>query len=390
MTRTWDILDNALDIQPACQLDALLKHVPAKWVVYLMADEADHPVQLLCVKNLRYSLRRRLGELDQSAGPSKRIDYRQLVRRIHWRRVYSAFEADVVYLEAARRYFPGTYRGMMGLQPAWFIHVDPDARFPRYTRTIDLDIKSGQLIGPVEDKHAASRLIEQVLDWFDLCRYYNILVDSPHATACAYKEMGKCPAPCDGSISMENYRYLVQWSADTLVSPRALIEDATRRMKLAAAELKFESAARIKQYIDSLSQLGKGPYRHVRRLRDFKYLSIQPGPRDHTAKVFLITPGEIEELVGLIDLPREPGQLLSLALSLAAGRGADSLDAIGAERVGVVSYHLLQSRAAQGVFLPLDSIDEKQIIKAFRDVQEQKKEQAAEESEGVMKELQTL
>ncbi|HWP40244.1 MAG TPA: UvrB/UvrC motif-containing protein [Tepidisphaeraceae bacterium] len=390
MTQAWDMLDNAVDFEPACPLDALLRQVPAKWVVYLMADQADRPVQLLCVKNLRYSLKRRLGEPDPLTGPSKRIDYRLLVRRIHWRRVYSAFEADVVYLEAARRYFPDAYRGMMGFQPAWFIHVDADARFPRYTRTIDLDIRSGQLIGPVEDKHAASRLIEQVVDWFDLCRYYNILLTSPHATACAYKEMGKCPAPCDGSISIENYRHMVQWSADTLVAPQTVIEDATQRMKLAAAELKFESAARIKQYIDSLSQLGRGAYRHVRRLRDFKYLSIQPGPRVNTAKLFLITPGDIEELAGLIDVPRDPGQIVNLALSLAAGRSADSLDAIAAERVGLVSHHLFQPKATQGVFLPLDQIDEKQIIKAFRDVQKHKQEEMAEESEGVIKELQAM
>src|SRR5262245_55000732 len=139
------ILPESISYDPAsCDLDSFLRDLPAKWVVYLMADEADRPVQLLCVKNLRYSLKRRLGE-GETLGPSRRVDYRQIVRRVHWRRVYSAFEADVVYLEAARQFFPKTYRGMTGFQPAWFIHVNPDARYPRYTKTIDLDIKTGQL-----------------------------------------------------------------------------------------------------------------------------------------------------------------------------------------------------------------------------------------------------
>src|SRR4051812_40911753 len=211
-------------------LEIFLKDVPAKWVVYLMTDVDDRPVQLLCVKNLRYSLKRRLGEGDL-LGPSKRVDYRQLVRHIHWRRVYSAFEADAVYLEAAREFFPQTYRGMTGFHPAWFIHVNPDANFPRFVKTIDLDIKTGMLIGPIEDKHAAARLIENVIDWFDLCRYYNILVESPNAMPCAYKEMGKCPAPCDGSISMDSYRRLVQWGTQTLISPDELIRDSKQRMQ---------------------------------------------------------------------------------------------------------------------------------------------------------------
>lgn len=384
------ILPQAIAFDPlGGDLEAFLKDVPAKWVVYLMTDADDRPVQLLCVKNLRYSLMRRLS-VGETIGLSKRVNYRELVRRIHWRRVYSTFEADAVYLQAARHYFPQTYRGMTGFQPAWFIHVNPDANFPRYAKTIDLDIQSGELIGPIEDKHAAGKLIEEIMDWFDLCRYYNILVEAPNARACAYKEMGKCPAPCDGSISMDNYRHLIRWSAHAIVSPQELIADASMRMKQAAGELRFETAGKIKAYIDSLSQLGKGPYRHVRKLKDFKFLSIQRGPRDNTAKVFLIVPGQIIELLGLIDAPNHPGEILDAALKLAGQCTRESATAAEAELIGVAAYHLFQPKATQGVFLSLNTIDEKSIIKAFKDVQKQKKEDSPEETEGVTKELQML
>jgi excinuclease UvrABC nuclease subunit len=390
VTEIAPILHECTEFDPAADFESFLKTIPAKWVVYLMTDESDRPVQLLCVKNLRYSLKRRLGHGDLLAGPSRRVDYRQIVRRIHWRRVYSAFEADVVYLEAARQFFPQTYRGMTGFQPAWFIHVNADSSFPRYTKTIDLGIQSGTLFGPVEDKHAAARLIEHVVDWFDLCRYYNILVQSPNATACAYKEMGKCPAPCDGSISIDQYRHLLDWSLRTLVAPEELIRDNTQRMQHAAADLRFETAAKIKAYVDSLSQLGKGPFRHARLLRDFRYLAVQRGPRDNTAKVFLITPGRVEEIMGLIDEPQHGSEILKLMLALAAERTADSLDPVSAERVGVVSYHLFEPRATHGVFLPVGSIDERSFSRAFRTVQKQKPADVAEESEGVVKELQML
>src|SRR5439155_16195446 len=119
-----------------------------------------------------------------------------------WRRVDSAFEADVVYLAAARELFPRTYRGMIGFRPAWFVHVNPEHNFPRYVKTIDATTRAGLLLGPLEDKHDAARLIEIIEDSFDLCRYYHVLVEAPNAMACAYTQMGKCPAPCDGSISM--------------------------------------------------------------------------------------------------------------------------------------------------------------------------------------------
>src|SRR5262249_38085710 len=162
--------------------------------------------------------------------------------------------------------------------------------FPRYVKTIDL-AKRGTYLGPLEDKHAAARLIELAEDAFDLCRYYNVLVESPHGRACAYKEMGKCPAPCDGSISMDQYRHLIEWSAQTLADPRNFIADQKSRMQAAATELRFETAGKIKAFVDELSELGKGQFRHVRPLEDFRWLSLQRGPRDGQAKVFLITPG---------------------------------------------------------------------------------------------------
>jgi excinuclease ABC subunit C len=383
------VFEQQINFDPHLPIEDFLREVPAKWVVYLMSDGDGRPVQLLCVKNLRYSLKRRLGGEEDAAVLSKRVNYREIVRTVAWRRVDSAFEADVVYLEAARQHFPQTYQGMIGMRPAWFLHVNPEAEFPRYTKTTDLSITTGMLLGPVEDKHVAGRLIEDVADWFDLCRYYHILVESPNAKACAYKEMGKCPAPCDGSISMPQYRRMVEWSSRAIVDPKELIREQTARMQAAAKELRFESAAKIKSYIDSLSTLGKGDLRHFRRLRDFNFLSLQHGPRDGKVKAFLITPGLIEEIAGVPTEPSRPSDLMRLALERAADRVTDSMDPIGAERIGVVTHHLFSRKFSQGVFLPLETLDEKSIVKAYRDLQKQNS-QADVEDEGVTKELQAM
>jgi excinuclease UvrABC nuclease subunit len=381
------VFDCHATFDPAGDFDAFLKQVPARWVVYLLADAEDRPVQLLCVKNLRYSLKRRLGPDEEAAGPSKRVNYREIVRRVHWRRVDSAFEADWLYYEAARLVFPQTYAGMVGFRPAWFVHVNPDNPFPRYVKTIDL-AKPGLLIGPLEDKHAAAGLIEIAEDAFDLCRYYNVLVEAPGARACAYKEMGKCPAPCDGSISMDQYRGMVEWSARGVVDPATLVRDHTKRMQQAATELRFETAAKIKGLVDRLSQLGKGPYRHVALLKDFRYLSLQHGPREGTARVFVITPGVIEEIAGLIAEPAKPADLLRLALDRAAGQTAERLDQTQTERVGIVTHHLFSAKH-RGVFLRLDMIDEKAVVKGFKELRKQTPQEEIE-GEGVMKELQAL
>ncbi len=393
MSEPPSIFDHFAAFDPEIDFEAFLRSVPARWVVYLLADADDRPVQLLCVKNLRYSLKRRLGPGEPAAGISKRVNYRDLVRRVHWRRVDGTAEADWLYYEAARVLFPQSYQGMTGFRPAWFIHVNPDAPFPRYLKTIDLTTRPGLFIGPVEDKHAAARLIELAEDAFDLCRYYNILTEAPHGKACAYKEMGKCPAPCDGSISMEQYRGLVQWSADTLIEPGPYVRDQSRRMQSAAGEFRFEIAGKIKAFLDSINRLGKGPFRHVRLLKDFVFLSLQHGPREGTAKVFLVTPGRIEQVFSLIAEPASPSELLHHVLDLASGRTWATIDSVGAERIGIVAHHLFSAKSVlggPGVFLPIGSIEERAFLKAFRDLKKRQLVEQEVESEGGIRELQAL
>ena len=385
MAQIPDILPQRIDFDPDGDIEAFLRLAPAKWAVYLLADGEDRPVQLLCVKNLRYSLKHRLGGQDE-AGPSKRVNYRQIVRRIHWRRVDSALEADIVYHEIAREVFPQTYQGMIGLRPAWFLHVNPEAEFPRYVKTTKPGEEAGVYLGPLDDKHAAAGLIELIEDAFDLCRYYNILVQAPVGRACAYKEMGKCPAPCDGSISMDQYRRMIDWSVATLADPADMVRQQKSRMEQAAAELRFETAAKIKAYVEQLGQLGKGAYRHVRRLEDFAYVSLQPGPSAGTAKVFLILPGCVEEVAAFIAQPSHPGEILRVILSAAEEHAGGPCDA---ERIGIVTHHLFSPKQTGGVFLSLADISEPALLKAYKDVSRRKQPEEVQ-GEGVIKELQAM
>jgi excinuclease UvrABC nuclease subunit len=393
MAQLSAVFDHSIDFDPAAgDLEAFLKQAPAKWVVYLFADEADRPVQLLCVKNLRYSLKRRLGlgvESEQDVGPSRRVNYREIVRKIYWRRVDSAFEADFIYLEAARAIFPQTYRGMLGFRPAWFVHVNPRTKFPRYIKTINLSTQTGMYFGPLEDKHSAQRLVHLVENVFDLCRDYSIFVEAPKGP-CPWKQMEKCVGPCDGTVSLDEYSQIIDFSTEVLSDPAAYVASETRRMKDAAKELRFETAAKIKQNVDHLSQIGKGPFRYVRPLSEFRFLSLQHGPKLGTAKLFLITPGQIEEVAGLIDSPASVSVLLRQILALAESRRVSQVDEVGAERIAVVSHQLFVAKNRHGVFIPLDDLEEKTLAKGYRDLLNQKVQETPDESEGVTKELQAM
>ena len=170
------------------------------------------------------------------------------------------------------------YTELMRPNQGWFIHVDPDAQFPRYTKTTEPTGRSGQIIGPFVDKHAAARMIELIEDAFDLCRYHHILTQYPNGKACAYKEMGKCPARCDGSISIEQYRRLIDMSVAGLSEIGFLIAQHSRRMEQAAAECAaLRRRQRTAPDVDQLERLRQGRFAAARPLGEFAFVTIQRG-----------------------------------------------------------------------------------------------------------------
>src|SRR5947209_612327 len=181
---------------------------------------------------------------------------------------------------------------------------------------------------------------------------------------------------------------MITWSLRVLVDPADFVREQTARMQAAASELRFETAAKIKTLIDQMTGLRKGPFRHVRRLQDFQFLSLQRGPRERTAKVFLITPGDIVEIGGLIDTTSDIEELVSLSKTLAAA-ATSPVPSQAAERIGIVAHHLFLARQTSGVFLPLDQVDVLSLQKAFADLQKQKGKDGGDE-EGLLKELQAM
>jgi excinuclease UvrABC nuclease subunit len=385
------MLDHCIRFDPGEPLEELLARVPAAWCVYLLADAQSRPLQLLCVRNLRASLRRRLAaEMpSESGGPSRRIDYRALVRQISWTRVDSAFEQDVIYLETARRAFPQSYAGVLGFQPAWWIHVDPSAQRPRFTRTTEPGTAPGRCFGPIPDKNAAQKLLHTIEDLFDLCRDPAVLAAAP-AGPCQWRQMHKCVGPCDGSVSLAAYRGLVDHAADVMADVGRAVEEHTLRMRQAAAALDFERAGRIKEFLDRLSTLREGPLKHLRPLERFRFVAVMPGRGRETAKLFTVTPEQTAPLACLLGSPKagRGEQVLRLALeALAADQangfktGAHQSSREQREGLSLVTHHLFPSRRTPGVFIPLESLEDRALASAFREVSRQRAHRDDEEGE---------
>ncbi len=355
---TPNVTEGEVALTPAT-IDRIARAFPAGGGVYLLTDADDRFVQLASAGSLRRALRVRLLEPEVAdaeeanvAGTArKRARLAEIVRTIRWEPASSPFEIMWRYLEIAREMLPDAYREHVAFSPAWFVGVNVNTEFPRFE--IRKILRDGDdHLGPFATRNDATRFIQILEDAFDLCRYYDILQQAPHGEACAYYEMGKCPAPCDGTVSMESYRAQIRAAWDFAAGDRRPHLDALeQRMRQAAADLAFERAAAIKQQRERIGGLEHRNYRHVRDIAECRYLVVQRGSTRTRVKPFFVRPEGIEpgEEIPLKQIAQHAPAWIAQLQS--AWSPPVPLDSIHRSELHWLLCHFLQKREPPGIFV---------------------------------------
>lgn len=268
-----------------------LAELPAAPAVYQLQDAAGRHVLLAMTQHLRRAVAGRLS-VSAAEAPNKKADLTAIVRQARWRRVSCAFEARWWHYRLARVLHPKDYRKRISFRPAWFLHVDWAQPFAEIRVTDRAWIMPGEFLGPWPSQRTAGEALQGLWELFDLCRYPEQIRRAPHGVRCAYYDMGRCDAPCDGTAAADPYveRSRAAWrfarggAADW-------IEQATARMRTAAKEQQFERAALLKGQI-AFAQRWCDEWRpHVRELAEFNYLIALPVTRRKAWKLFAFRAG---------------------------------------------------------------------------------------------------
>lgn len=343
-------LHESWDFSPEAPLESWRLAIPAKGACYVMEDAHGKPVLLATCADLRHALVGKLGPQSPEQGPAKKNEYRDLVRRVRWRPTHSRFEADWAYLENAIALWPKTYRNLVKQWRAHWVGIDLSETHPRFTapdRPLD---DPHPCFGPFPESQSAKRFVELLEDLFDLCRYHAILVQAPHGQACAYKQMGRCPAPCDGSITMAVYRQQLQQALAFIAEPREKwVEHTSQRMKAAADAQRFEEAARCKRMLE---RARAAAVHHATPLNRMRFIALQKGERKQSLRAFLVAPGVIADLGPIEPNPREETiARLAERAGVLNEQPLAPLDEPGRCRTALAAWHLLGGGGSRGVFL---------------------------------------
>ena len=230
-----------------------LRDVPHRPGVYLMRDRLNKIIYVGKAK----SLRKRLSSYFM---PSRRqtadMKTRALIESI-WdfetHTVKSEPEALLLESRLIKEYRPRYNISLRDDKRFLLVKVNVGDPIPRFQLTRLRKDDGARYFGPFAHAGALRSTLNLMRDKFGLrsCRPFQPgEYDFKHCLAPVIK---KCPAPCVGKISLEDYRGRVTAACDFLEGrSRDTLTDLETQMKAEAAKMNFEKAAELRDMIDDL------------------------------------------------------------------------------------------------------------------------------------------
>jgi excinuclease ABC subunit C len=229
-----------------------LKKYPAAPGVYIMKGEDEGVLYVGKAKNLRNRLRTYF-----SARGDGRNHIRFLMDRVrNIATIVTDTEKEALILENTliKKYRPRYNIHLRDDKTYVSIRLDPREEFPALQVVRKVRRDGALYFGPFSSSSAVRETLKEIYRIFPL-RHYPLAACLRRGRPCLFYQIGQCSAPCHGKISLEEYRELVR-GVIALLSGRenevvALLEE---KMKAAAAGMRFEEAARLRDQVRAIEQ----------------------------------------------------------------------------------------------------------------------------------------
>jgi excinuclease ABC subunit C len=238
----------------ASKLEAKLKALPAKPGVYLFRDRAGEVLYVGKAKSLRPRVRSYFQQ-----GADLRTAIRQLPERIEDLEVIvTQSEVEALHLEQnlVKRYRPPFNVRLRDDKSFPYIAVTVEDEYPRVMFTRERHRRGVVYFGP----YANAKKVRETLDVLNRVFPYRPC-EGPKpgrhsGIPCLDYHIDRCLAPCVGYVSKEDYRAIIDQVIEFLSGNTEPIQRRLEeRMRQAAAEERFEDAARYRNRLRSVQHL---------------------------------------------------------------------------------------------------------------------------------------
>ena len=233
-----------------------IKQLPAGPGVYLMKDAGNHILYVGKASDLRSRVR---SYFQSPAGLD--VKTRSLVAEIDHLEFYvTASEQAALILEDSliKRYRPHYNIRLKDDKTYPYIKIDLKEPFPSlvFTRTLKND--GAHYFGPYASPRSVRetmKILEGVFG-YRTCRKE---ITGTDKRACLKFFLKRCPAPCTGNISRQEYQAVMRAIILFLQGKTGqVIRDLEQKMNAAALALQYESAAHFRDQIAAVRQIAEG------------------------------------------------------------------------------------------------------------------------------------
>ena len=268
-------------------LEEELKKLPAKPGVYLMHDENGTVIYVGKARSLKNRVRQYFN------GGDGRAILAQLVPKIAgFETIVTDSETEALILEnnLIKEYRP-KYNTLLKDDKTYpYIKVTLNEPYPRLIFTRKLRRDEAKYFGPYSDAGAVRGVIDLLQKEYGIRSCSSMKRDRP----CLNAHIDRCPAPCMGLISQEDYRKNVDEAVDFLNgNTKPLVQHLTEKMQEAAAALEFEQAAAYKETLSQIDALMQRQKMDVLQETDRDIIALARAQDDAVVQVFFVRDGRL-------------------------------------------------------------------------------------------------
>lgn len=274
-------------------LEEELKKLPAKPGVYIMRDKHDTIIYV----GKAISLKNRVRQYFQS---SRNLTPKivQMVSRIdHFEYIITDSELEALVLECnlIKEHRP-KYNTMLKDDKSYpYIKVTVQEPFPRILFARQMKKDKAKYFGPYTSAGAVKDTIELIQKIFNIrtCNR-NLPKDTGKERPCLYYHIKQCDAPCQGYISEEEYRKLVNQALEFLNGNYSLVTKMLEEKMFKASEnMEFEEAATYRDLLNSVKQIAQKQKITSSEQEDRDIIAFARAGDEAVVQVFFIRGGKL-------------------------------------------------------------------------------------------------
>lgn len=275
------------------QLEEELKKLPGKPGVYLMHNDQDEIIYV----GKAISLKNRVRQYFQSSrGKSSKIE--KMVSHIAWFEYIitdSELEALVLECNLIKEHQP-RYNTMLKDDKTYpYIKVTVQEDFPRVLFSRDMKKDKSRYFGPYTSAGAVKDTINLIHRLYKIRTCHRALPENiGKERPCLNYHIKQCDAPCQGTISKEEYRKNVDQVLDFLSGNyNAILKRLEAQMNEAAEELDFESAAGYRELLFSVQKVAQKQKITDSGNEDRDVIGLAVDGSDAVVQVFFVREGKM-------------------------------------------------------------------------------------------------